>query len=228
MAKQGLVVGHLEGLSGRVLELYPAALRQLIKGKSGVYALYKQDSLYYVGLAGNLMGRVNTHLKDRHKGRWNRFSVYLTTHDEHIKELESLLLRIVSPKGNLQSGKLPGSADYFRAIKRLMRADDEDRRANLLGGKEINRRVKSRGQKRGGARTLANVLGNRTPLRGYYKGKTYRGTLKRDGTVSYRGKVFASLSAAAQAIRKSGTNGWAFWHYRDKDSDWVPLKTRRT
>lgn len=227
MPKQGLVIGHLEGVSGRLLELYPAIVRQLIRGKSGVYALYRNDSLYYVGLARNLMGRVSNHTKDRHVGRWNRFSVYLTTHDKHIKELESLLLRIVGPSGNLQSGKLPGSVDLFRTIKRIMRAEDDDRRAQLLGGREASRRVRSRAAKRGGARTLARVLGRRVPLRGWYKGQEYRGSLRLDGTVSYGRKVFASPSAAAIAVRKRNTNGWAFWHYRDKRGEWVSLGTLR-
>lgn len=46
------------------------------------------------------MTRVNHHLKDWHKGKWDRFSVYLTNDDEHIKPLESLMLRIINPKGN--------------------------------------------------------------------------------------------------------------------------------
>jgi hypothetical protein len=60
------------------LDEYRDIVRTMIRGKSGVYALYKQDKLYYVGLASNLMTRVNGHLKDRHHGAWDRFSVYLT------------------------------------------------------------------------------------------------------------------------------------------------------
>jgi len=227
MSKQRLVIGHLEGLSGKVLELYPSVVRQLIKGRFGVYALYRNDTLYYVGLARNLMGRVRNHTKDRHKKRWNRFSVYLTTHERHVKELESLLLRIVGPKGNLQSGKFPRSEDLQKTIKQLMRAEDDDRRAQLLGGREVNRRVRSGRGRAGGVRTLAKVLGRRLPLRGNYKGRIYKATLKLNGTVSYRGKVYASPSAAGKAARKRGTYGWAFWHFKDKRGNWVQLRTLR-
>ena len=76
-----------------MLDEYRPLLRDLIRGHAGVYALYKQDRLYYVGLASNLMGRVNNHLRDRHKGKWDRFSVYLTTTAAHIRPLEALVLR---------------------------------------------------------------------------------------------------------------------------------------
>lgn len=95
-AKNNSIVREfVEGISGKVLEQYRPLIGQLIKRRAGVYALYKNDRLYYVGLASNLMARVNGHLKDRHKGKWDRFSVYLTIADSHIRPLEALLLRIV-------------------------------------------------------------------------------------------------------------------------------------
>ena len=100
-----LVTEHLENVSWQVLDDYPEIIKSIIKKRAGVYALYKADELYYVGLASNLMARLKTHLKDRHKGAWNRFSVYLTLRDEHIRELESLLLRIVNPEGNKIRGQ---------------------------------------------------------------------------------------------------------------------------
>ena len=101
MAKQkSLVLQHLEDISWRVLEDYLQVIKDMIRGRAGVYALYRRKKLYYVGLATNLMGRLKSHLKDRHHGSWDRFSVYLTMKDEHMKELESLLLRIVNPVGN--------------------------------------------------------------------------------------------------------------------------------
>jgi len=90
---------HLEDVFWKVLEEYPKVVQEIIKNRSGVYALYRRDKRYYVGFVGNLMGRLKTHLKDRHHGSRDRFSVYLTVRDEHMKELESLLLRIVHPAG---------------------------------------------------------------------------------------------------------------------------------
>ena len=85
MKDKQLVLEHLEDLSGRVLEEYPEEVKALIRRRSGIYALYRRDKLYYVGLANNLMLRLKQHLRDRHNGVWDRFGVYLTVHNEHIQ-----------------------------------------------------------------------------------------------------------------------------------------------
>lgn len=61
-----LVCQHLEGASAKLFEQYADILREYVRGRHGVYALYKEDRLYYVGLAGNLRSRLKQHLRDRH------------------------------------------------------------------------------------------------------------------------------------------------------------------
>ena len=104
--KTHLVLHHLEDVSWRVMEEYSQLIREMIRGRSGVYALYRKSKLYYVGLASNLMGRLKSHLRDHHHGAWDRFSVYLTSRDDQMKDLESLVLRMVKPVGNKVKGKL--------------------------------------------------------------------------------------------------------------------------
>ncbi len=46
----------------------------------GVYVLYNEVGVYYVGLAsglGGVGGRLKDHLQDEHGSRWTRFSVVL-------------------------------------------------------------------------------------------------------------------------------------------------------
>ena len=109
-----LVLRHLEDVSWRVLEEYPEVVRKLIRRQAGIYVLFRRDKLYYVGLANNLMGRLKSHLGDRHHGYWDRFSVYLTIDDEHMKELESLLLRIIEHSGNSDSNSFMSSSSIVR------------------------------------------------------------------------------------------------------------------
>ena len=123
MKSKRLVLEHLEDISARVLEEYSDAIREFARGRSGVYALYRRDKLYYVGLAANLMSRLKQHLRDQHNGAWDRFSVYLTAHDEHMKELESLLLRISKPPGNTQSGRFMASENQRAALNRRIKED---------------------------------------------------------------------------------------------------------
>jgi hypothetical protein len=42
--------------------------------QSGLYGLYDGDHIHYIGIAGKLALRLNQHRKDRHAGRWDRFS----------------------------------------------------------------------------------------------------------------------------------------------------------
>lgn len=78
----------------------------------GLYALYSADKLYYIGKASSLKSRIDQHLSDQHQELWDRFAMYMfseSTKPETIHHLESFLLRIAKPPGNVKSGKLPGS-----------------------------------------------------------------------------------------------------------------------
>jgi len=115
--RRSLVIEHLEGISRAAIKSYPDIITEFVRRKSGVYALYKGEALYYVGLAKNLRSRLHGHLRDRHADAWDRFNVYLTQGDEHLKELESLVLRIASPMGNRVAGKFMSSQDLRRMFR---------------------------------------------------------------------------------------------------------------
>ena len=131
--RRSLVTSYLEGVSWRVFEEYPGLVRDLIRGESGVYALYKGDRIYYVGLTQDLRSRLKRHLADRHQGAWDRFSVYVTRNDKDMRELEALLIRIVSPQGNRQVGRFAKSKDMGSHFVAAMKEADADKRARLLG-----------------------------------------------------------------------------------------------
>ena len=72
----------------------------------GIYALYDDHGLYYVGLTDySLRARIEKHTKNRHKGKWKRFSWYQIPNIKYTKDIESIILRIVDPKGNRVKGK---------------------------------------------------------------------------------------------------------------------------
>lgn len=230
IVSDALVSEYIERMSGDILEdRYRPQLAELIRGHSGIYALYKDDDLYYVGLAIDLMRRVDQHLKDRHRGAWNGFSVYLTARDEHLKPLESLLLRVFRPSGNQQGGRLPGANDRKRTLAQAMKQRDEQLRAIALGG-HMPRQAK---------RTTAHVpedavalparaaafetLPKPLPLRAVYKGKSYKATLLRDGSIKVGDVRFPSLSSAATAIVGRNINGWWFWQCRNASGEWGRL-----
>jgi hypothetical protein len=228
-SSNAILEGYLEQVSWRIMEQYPDIIRAMIRRRSGVYALYRRDKLYYVGLATNLMGRINGHLRDRHKGLWDRFSVYLTSQSDqqHVRELEALLLRILLPKGNRVSGRLRHAVNVSRALHAAMSDRDAQRRANLLGAavaKRLRRRKLSMAEKP--VITLAGIVSRRTTLKATYKGIEYRASLRVDGQVRYAHKLYESPTAAARSIVGRNVNGWSFWRYR-KNGEWLRLRELR-
>ena len=224
--RKQLVLEHLEDISWRGMEHYPETLKGLIRGRAGIYVLYRKDKLYYVGLARNLMGRLKSHLRDRHHGAWDRFSVYLTLLDEHMKELESLILRITAPKGNKVGGKFVKSLNLRATLNHEMQEYDADRRGRLLGGTFDRRRRRAKARHPQGKVPLAGVVEHGTVLRAQYKGVRYRAILRRDGQIGFKDKLYNGPKQAAFAVIGRSVNGWNFWKYKE-DGTWLPLSTVR-
>ena len=118
-----LIKGMAKNLPSEVLTdpVFKSELRKLLRGYAGVYALYKDDRLYYIGLARSLHGRIHWHLKDRHAGRWNNFRVFLIQRVRYLKDIETLILNIAEPKGNRVKGKLPKGHDLNYVLRGVLR-----------------------------------------------------------------------------------------------------------
>ena len=226
MAKRknnGFVSGYFERVSWKVLDKHRPIIKLMIRGYAGVYALYKGEKLYYVGLANNLMGRVNHHLKDSHKGKWDRFSVYLTTDKAHMRPLEALMLRVINPVGNKVKGKLTGAQDMAPSLGRKMIEYQRDETASLLGGRYVMHRRRSKTRGAVGTLVLARLVERPMLLKAWYKDKEFRATLRRDGHIHFKRELFDSPSGAAKAAAGHGMRGWVFWHFRNPRGEWVKL-----
>lgn len=206
----------------------------MIKGHQGIYSLYKKDKLYYVGLASNLKTRIKQHLKDKHQGKWTHFSLYIIRKENHIKEMESLILRVAYPKGNKQRGKLTGSKDSRPLLKKKLNAAWERKRSELMGKKKpaIVKHKKTTAKKKTAKndKPLRGVFPKGKRLTATYKGKDYKAWVFRSGTVKLKsnGQLYNSPSAAGSVVKGGkSTNGWSFWKYKDKSGNLVKLRTLR-
>ena len=226
--RSSLVSEYLEGISRAALAEYQKFFRERARKRNGVYALYRGKRLYYVGLARDLRGRLRQHLKDRHGPSWDRFSMYLTIGDDHIRELESLVLRIVHPVGNSQIGKFGRATNLRRLFARRVREDHKRRLDELLGRGAV-KTTKSAAAPQGRLPVLAQYVRGRIRLRGHYKGKLVRAHVLQGGQISHAGQRFNSPSLAAYAAigRKRPINGWSFWTYERAPGDWVRLAELR-
>lgn len=223
-----LVCQHLEGISRRALE-QPATqriLRAFVARRHGVYALYRKNRLAYVGLASNLRSRLKQHLKDRHANSWDSFSVYITLENHHLRELESLLLRIADPSGNRAGGRFVRSEDLRRRFRRAIRDEHRRQLDGYFGKASI---VDVAAPRDGGrAPALAKwIKGRGFPIRLEYKGRKYKARVLKTGVISYKGKKYMSPSLATKPITGRTWNGWLCWLYQRSPGEWVPLDTLR-
>jgi len=226
MAKRAqLVCEHLENISRDALEQYQDIVREHVRRRHGVYALYRRGKLYYVGLASNLRGRLANHLRDRHRDSWDRFSVYLTIGDKHLRELESLVLHVVRPVGNRQKGRFARSTNLRGLFAREVRALHRAELRQLLGKPMVKSTTKARKprSRKGRVPILSNYSLKSTRLRARYRGRLFKARVLRDGTIRFGGRKYSSPSLAGSAVIRRSCNGWKFWHYQRAPGDWVPI-----
>ncbi|MGY4618580.1 hypothetical protein ACVWZ4_003807 [Bradyrhizobium sp. USDA 4472] len=217
--REPLVHQHLENVSRDLLEQHPELVREFIGRNAGIYALYKKGKLYYVGLATALRSRLKAHVKNRHGNSWDRFSIYLTIKDQHLREIEALLLRIANPPGAKQRGKLAQSKDMRRQLARAIRRKQRSEVSSLF----TPMRAMKIAQKTGAESDLVKLLPQGARLRGTLKERVFRATVRPNGTVRFRGITYKSLSLAASAAVKRPTNGWWFWQIERGRRNWIRL-----
>jgi hypothetical protein len=136
--------GTLLGAATRSRKAKPVDFRK----QRGIYALYADYELVYVGQTGasndRLFKRLKQHRNDHLSERWNRFSWFGTqwvTKSNRLSEdtaavsqtveaalniLESVSIAISEPKLNLQRGRWGEAKKYFQYWKRREDEFEED------------------------------------------------------------------------------------------------------
>ncbi len=222
--KPHLMVQHLENLSRRVLEDFQDIIREYVRGRRGLYALYRRGKLQYVGLAADLRSRLRAHLRDRHSQSWDGFSLFLTVGSDSLRELEALLIRIARPRGNRSKTKFPRSQDLRRIFRRQIKTRQRAELDALFltpsrgGGKRKEGHVGRRGEAK-----LSQYVDSRLLIRMTYKGRVYKARIKSDGWIRFKKRLFRSPSLAAAAVSHRPMNGWSWWKYQRAPGDWIPI-----
>ncbi len=121
-AKGALIKGMSRRLPSEILSnpIFKQRLRELMRHYAGIYALYRKNRLYYVGLARDLLGRIQWHLRDRHAGKWDRFIIFKIKKVRYLKDMETLLHHLVDTPGNRSKGKVPRDADINRILREVL------------------------------------------------------------------------------------------------------------
>ncbi len=224
-----LVSQYLERISRDAVEKYQHLFKRYVRHRQGVYALYKRKKLHYVGLASDLRWRLRQHLKDHHGRSWDRFSLYFTIGEKHLKELETLILHITGkPPGNKNKGKFKDSENLKRTLKRDIKRFQRDELLDLIG-QDIEDEAQGmvEDEKHKHRPILAAYIKTPLKLRATLKGKTFKARVRRDGSIRYKGRTYNSPSAAGGAACKRSCDGWYFWKYERAPGDWVRLRELR-
>lgn len=125
--KGALIKGMSTRLPSTILAdpIFEKKLKELMKGYSGIYALYKGDELYYIGLTKDLHGRISWHLKDRHARKWDSFVIFRIKTVRYLKDIETLIMNIVKTKGNRVKGKVPRDSNLTYIIRDILREKEK-------------------------------------------------------------------------------------------------------
>ncbi len=236
---RSIVVGHLEKMSSGIFDQNRKLIAEMMEGHYGVYALYRREKLYYVGLGTDLRKRINQHLKDRHKGKWTHFSLYILRKADHLREIEALVLRIADPTGNYVKGKVRRSRNLLPELKARLAKDFKAWMEKTLGGKKTAaKRGKKRKEKKKVKKGKKRSLKGERPLKGFfpggkvlyrkYKGKVHKAWVIGNGRIKYNGEWYESPSVAGSAVRGGKvTNGWRFWKYKNESGELVYISEKR-
>ena len=216
---RSLVERQLEFVVKEVFVLHYPLVTELIGESPGIYALYSDKDLYYVGKSIDLRKRVKDHLKDRHLASWTHFSLYLVRNADHIHDIESLLIRIASPTGTRAVPKVQASGQLANQLRRMIKAEQDRTRKAMFPSLQTVQKAERRPSS-GRAQSLVGLVQKTTKLYRTYKGQEYQASLNPQGIITFNAEKYTSPSGAAKAVvGAQAVNGWRFlhkWHGDDR------------
>jgi len=133
--KKGTKGALIKGMSGRlpvkILNnvAFTRGLQEIMRGYAGIYALYRKNRLYYVGLTTkSLLGRIKHHRHDKHAGKWDHFIIFRIQKVRYLKDIETLIHHLSDPQGNKVKGKVPRDANLNRILQKILSEHEHDTR----------------------------------------------------------------------------------------------------
>ena len=119
--KGKLIKQKLEGIPAGSLQILSKDMKELLGKKPGIYALYNNKKLYYVGMAVNLHSRLKSHLRAKRSRKWNKISIFVITRTQYLKDVELAVVNISKPPGNRQKSKIPNNNYLKKKYNEIVR-----------------------------------------------------------------------------------------------------------
>jgi hypothetical protein len=145
--KRGSLIQYaLDDIKRESFNIIRRELRGVLKGRAGIYALYKKGKVVKVGLGTSIYGRVDGHSKSK-KMNWDTASLFIIKNIKYLRDVETAVNRIAKPKYSIQRGRV-GDEHYFEKIlkksvnekKKKLRAKSkkQQKQLNTLGKDILN------------------------------------------------------------------------------------------
>jgi len=121
--KGALIKGMSQRLPSEILEsdIFTEHLKSMMKRYAGIYALYRGKELYYIGLTKDLLGRIHSHKKDRHARKWDSFTIFRIRRVRYLKDIETLITRLIDTPGNKFKGHIQRDADFNKVLHKVLK-----------------------------------------------------------------------------------------------------------
>ena len=120
--KRGNLIKHyLQEVKSTSFGAIGPQIKKILRGQPGIYALYKRDKLYYVGLASDLYWRLKNHTWNRHKNKWDKFTAFIIAKGRYLKDIETMLHTISEPPANVWKGKFKHHYEYDKKIRSMVK-----------------------------------------------------------------------------------------------------------
>jgi GIY-YIG catalytic domain len=94
---------------------YIEDITKLLKNKTGVYILYRDDVPYYIGKSNNLFRRLAGYARNpnsKYYNFWNFFTVFVVSNQKYLEDVEGILIKAMpltdnSSKPRMKRIKIP-------------------------------------------------------------------------------------------------------------------------
>lgn len=133
--KRGSLINYaLENVKKESFTSVKKELKDVLKDKLGIYALYKRGKVVKVGLGTKIYYRLRGHA-DSKKIDWDVVGLYIIDEKylELLRDLETAVNRIAKPKYSYQKGRVK----YEHYLERILKKKVNERKALLRKKSEI-------------------------------------------------------------------------------------------
>ena len=113
--KRGSLIQYaLDNIKRESFDVIKRELKNVLRKRAGVYALYKRGKVVKCGIGTEIFWRLRGHAKSK-KMDWDTVGIFIIKDIKYLRDVETAVNRIAKPKYSFQRGRV-GDEHYFERI----------------------------------------------------------------------------------------------------------------